>query len=125
MKSYDRCSFFAIPIILGEADAYALELTSKAEAEESMAKKADAWNDYGRAAIVAMTLETIPVVMKEITQPLSWGQLSSIKVVNNCEGNAGTSKVTEDVINIASQMPNLVKALTGVDMAETMLAIKD
>ena len=114
-----------IPIILGEADAYALELTAKAEAEESMAKKADAWNDYGRAAIVAMTLETIPVVMKEITQPLSWGQLSSIKVVNNCEGSAGTSKVTEDVINIASQMPNLVKALTGVDMAETMLAIQE
>ena len=102
-----------------------MELTSKAEAEESMAKKADAWNAYGRAAIVAMTLETIPVVMKEITQPLSWGQLSSIKVVNNCEGNAGTSKITEDVINIASQMPSLVKALTGVDMAETMLAIKN
>ena len=111
--------------MIGEAEAYALELTARAEAEESMAKKADAWNDYGRAAMVAMTLKTVPDIMKEITQPLKWGQLSSIKVVNNCEGDVGASKVTEDVINIASQMPNLVKALTGVDMTETMLSIKD
>ena len=111
-------------LTLGEAEAYALELTAKAEAEESMAKKADAWNDYGKAAMVAMTLKIIPEVMGEISRPLSWGQLSSIKVVNNCEGEVGASKVTEDTINIASQLPTLVKSLTGVDMEKTMLSIK-
>ena len=88
-----------------------------------MAKKADAWNDFGKAAIVAETLKVIPTVMKEINHPLTWGQLSSIKVVNNCNGEAGASKVTEDSINIASQLPKLVRALTGVDMEQTMLAI--
>ena len=112
-------------LISGEAEAYALELTARAEAEESMAKKADAWNDYGRAAMVAMTLKTIPEVMGEISRPLSWGQLSSIKVVNNCEGDVGTSKITEDTINIAAQLPSLVKSLTGVDMEKTMLSIKE
>ena len=90
-----------------------------------MAKKADAWNDYGKAAMVATTLKVIPEVMSEINRPLTWGQLSSIKVVNNCEGEVGASKVTEDSINIASQLPKLVKALTGVDMQQTMLAIQE
>ena len=112
-------------VVTGEAEAYALELTAKAEAEESMAKKADAWNDFGKAAIVAETLKVIPTVMKEINHPLTWGQLSSIKVVNNCDGEVGASKVTEDSINIASQLPKLVRALTGVDMQQTMLAIAD
>ena len=43
----------------------------------------------------------------------------------DCDGEVGASKVTEDSINIAAQLPKLVRALTGVDMEQTMLAIAD
>ena len=90
-----------------------------------MSKKADAWSEYGHAAMVDMTLKLIPDIMGEINRPLTWGELSSIKIVNTCEGEVGTSKVTEDSINIASQLPTLVKALTGVDMQKCMQSIQD
>ena len=40
----------------GEAEAFAVEAKAKAEAEQ-MAKKADAWGEYGKAAIVDMILQ--------------------------------------------------------------------
>ena len=100
-------------------------MTAKAEAEESMSKKADAWSEYGHAAMVDMTIKLIPEIMGEISRPLTWGELSSIKIVNTCEGEVGTSKITEDTINIASQLPVLVKSLTGVDMQKCMKAIQE
>ena len=115
----------SLNFFLAEAEAYAIELTAKAEAEESMSKKADAWSEYGHAAMVDMTIKLIPEIMGEINRPLAWGELSSIKIVNTCEGEVGNSKVTEDSIKIASQLPTLVKALTGVDMQKCMKNILD
>ncbi len=40
----------------GEAEAYAIEVKAKAEAEQ-MAKKADAWKEYKEAALVDMMLQ--------------------------------------------------------------------
>ena len=107
----------------GEAEAYAIEVIAKAEAEEKMAKQADAWKDYGKAAMVAMMLKTIPQVLGEITRPLSWGQLSKITMISDDKGDVGASKLTDEVIKIMKQMPNLVKSLTGVDMSETMITV--
>ena len=39
----------------GDAKAFAVEAKAKAEAEQ-MAKKADAWNEYGKAALMDMML---------------------------------------------------------------------
>ena len=49
----------------GEAEAFAIEAKAKAEAEQ-MAKKADAWNEYGKAAIVDMMLQVLPKVAAEV-----------------------------------------------------------
>ena len=65
-----------------------------------MAKKADAWNDYGKAAMVAMMLKTIPEVMSEITRPLTYGQLSKITMVSDGEGDVGASKFTDEIMKI-------------------------
>ena len=43
-------------IIIFEAEAYAIEVKAKAEAEQ-MAKKADAWKEYQEAALVDMMLK--------------------------------------------------------------------
>ena len=42
----------------GEAEAYAIEVKAKAEAEQ-MAKKADAWKEYQEAALVDMMLKVM------------------------------------------------------------------
>jgi len=49
--------------IRGEAEAYAIELKAKAEAEQ-MLKKAEAWQEYGEAALIEMLLETLPKVRR-------------------------------------------------------------
>ena len=80
--------------------AIAIEEIAKAEAEEKMAKQADAWKDYGKAAMVAMMLKTIPQVLGEITRPLSWGQLSKITMISDDKGDVGASKLTDEIIKI-------------------------
>lgn len=48
-------------LILGEAEAYAIEAKAKAEAEQ-MAKKAEAWKEYKEAAMIDMFLDVLPKV---------------------------------------------------------------
>ena len=50
--SYVMCTYLP----QGEAEAYAIEVKAKAEAEQ-MAKKADAWKEYKEAALVDMMLQ--------------------------------------------------------------------
>lgn len=44
-----------------QAEAYAIKAKAAADAEQ-MAKKAEAWKEYGSAAMVDMMLETLPKV---------------------------------------------------------------
>ena len=46
----------------GDAKAFAVEAKAKAEAEQ-MAKKADAWNEYGKAALMDMMLKVCYYIM--------------------------------------------------------------
>ena len=56
----------------GDAKAFAVEAKAKAEAEQ-MAKKADAWNEYGKAALMDMMLKVlIPPHCLKIIQNVSF-----------------------------------------------------
>ncbi|XP_047040896.1 flotillin-1 isoform X3 [Helicoverpa zea] len=57
--------------VRGEAEAYAIKAKAVADAEQ-MAKKAEAWKEYGSAAMVDMMLETLPKVAAEVAAPLSF-----------------------------------------------------
>lgn len=46
---------------VSQAEAYAIKAKAAADAEQ-MAKKADAWKEYGSAAMVDMMLDTLPKV---------------------------------------------------------------
>ncbi len=46
----------SLQIMQGDARAYAIEVKGEAEADQ-MAKKADAWNEYEKAALVDMVLK--------------------------------------------------------------------
>ncbi|GAB6024771.1 flocculin flo1 [Chamberlinius hualienensis] len=101
----------------GEAQAFATQAKAKAEAEQ-MAYKADAWKEYKEAALVDMILETTPKIVAEVTGPLC--QSSKIKMISSGEGGIGAAKLTNEVLEIVSKVPDVVKKFTNIDIAKTM-----
>ncbi|KAL5286751.1 FLOT1 family protein [Megaselia abdita] len=100
--------------IRGEAEAFAINAKAKAEAEQ-MSKKAEAFREYREAAMVEMLLETLPKVAAEVAAPLS--QAKKITMVSSGTGEVGASKLTGEVLDIVNKVPELVKNITGVDIA--------
>ena len=75
---------------LAEAEANKTRLTGQAQAEailargaaeaEAKQKIADAFKEYGEAAVLSMVMEMLPQLMKEAAQPL--GNIDKISVVD-------------------------------------------
>ncbi|XP_067001146.1 flotillin-1 isoform X2 [Anabrus simplex] len=103
--------------VRGEAEAFSIEAKARAEAEQ-MAKKADAWKEYKEAAMVDMLLDTLPKVAAEVAAPLS--QAKKITMVSSGTGDVGAAKLTTEVFNIVSKVPEVVKNLTGVDIVKSV-----
>ena len=104
----------------GEAEADAIRAQGLAEAQ-AMVKKADAWKEYGQAAMIQQLFESLPDVASAVAQPLA--KTDSIVVISNggADGSgAGASKVTQDVSATIAQLPALVESLTGVDLISTL-----
>ncbi|XP_017485182.1 PREDICTED: flotillin-2-like [Rhagoletis zephyria] len=92
--------------IIGEAQARAIEAKGLAEAEE-MRIKAAAYKQYGDAAILALTLDSLPKIAAEIAAPLS--KTDQIVLLS---GDTG------DLNKIAAQVPPAIQALTGLEIAK-------
>jgi len=103
----------------GEAEAYAIECKAKAEAEQ-MAKKADAWKEYKEAAMIDMMLQTLPKVAAEVAAPLS--QTKKITMVASGDGEVGAGRLTGEVLDIMTRVPDMVNKMTGVDITNNMVA---
>jgi flotillin len=99
---------------LAEADVILAQGTSTAQA---MQKKADAWRTYNEAAVVQLFLEHAPEIARAIAEPLT--KTEQIIVISSGDG-AGASKVTKDVANVMAQLPEVVKALSGLDLNEAL-----
>jgi flotillin len=100
---------------LAEADVILAQGNSTAEAME---KKAAAWRNYNEAAIIQIFLENAPALARAIAEPLA--KTEKIVIVSNGGASAGANKVTQDVISIMTQMPEAVKALTGLDINQAL-----
>jgi flotillin len=111
---------------VGEADANkarglaeaAVILAQGTSTAEAMQKKADAWKAYNEAAIVQIFLENAPALAKAIAEPLA--KTEKIVIVNSGGDSAGASKVTKDVANVMAQLPEVVKALSGLDLNQVL-----
>jgi len=97
----------------GETEAELLKKKGIAEAE-AMLKKAQAWEKYNQAAILEMYFHILPELAKAVSEPLS--KVDKIVVVGGGDKSLGTTKITAQVAEILSQMPEVVKSLTGVDL---------
>ncbi len=100
----------------GQAEADAIRARGLAEAE-AMARKAEAWKEYGQAALIQQLFETLPEVASAVAQPLA--KTDRIVVIGGGGSNSdgvGTSKITQDVANTIAQLPEIVESLTGIDL---------
>ena len=81
-----------------------------------MQKKADAWKQYGDAALVQMIVDKLPELAKNMAEPLK--NTKEMVFVSN-DGSAG-SQLTTDVGRMLSSLPATVEGLTGVDIRKLM-----
>jgi flotillin len=102
----------------GEAEAYAIKAKGLAEAE-AMHAKAEAWEQYGRAAITQLIVEKLPEIVGNAAKSLEGTQ----KVI--IMGERGPSQLVGSVVDIAAQAPALVKALTGMELSDLAGKLKD
>src|SRR3990170_969614 len=102
----------------GEAEAYAIKAKGLAEAE-AMRKKAEAWEQYGRAAVTQLIVEKLPEIVANAAKSLERTEKLIIM------GERGPSQLVGSVVDIAATAPALVKALTGMDLAELAGKLKD
>ncbi|XP_003789026.1 flotillin-1 isoform X1 [Otolemur garnettii] len=99
----------------GEAEAFAIGARARAEAEQ-MTKKAEAFQMYQEAAQLDMLLEKLPQVAEEISGPLT--AANKITLVSSGNGTVGAAKVTGEVLDILSRLPESVERLTGVSISQ-------
>lgn len=100
----------------GEADAAAIGAKGAAEAE-AMRKKADAFAQYGDAAVLQMLVEVLPGVVAKAAEPL--GAIDKLTVIST-DGASSLSRTVAD--NVAQGM-ELLSSTTGVDMAGLLKGI--
>lgn len=109
--------------IKGNAEAEAIRLKGVATADamkaeaEAMKEKAEAYRMYGEAAVLEMIISRLPEIAQNISEPLT--KLDKMVVIDN-GGQGGVSKVTRNVTNILSELPEVVDALTGIDLKEVL-----
>jgi len=97
---------------VGYAEAETIKQKGLAEAE-AMLKKAQAWEKYNQAAILENYLQILPELAKAVAEPLS--KVDKIVVIGGDKG-LGTTKITAQVGEVLAQLPDVVKAITGVDL---------
>ncbi|XP_073455020.1 flotillin-1 [Aquarana catesbeiana] len=103
--------------VKGEAQAYAIEVRARADAEQ-MEKKAQAFQQYQEAAIVDMLMEKLPLIVDEISKPLT--KVNKIKMVSSSGTEVGAAKITGEVLDILNRLPETVEKLTGINISQTM-----
>ncbi|AWN32470.1 flotillin [Streptomyces sp. NEAU-S7GS2] len=102
--------------IEGEANAAAIAAKGSAEAE-AMQKKADAFAQYGDAAMLQMLVEALPQVVAKASEPLS--AVDKMTVIST----DGASQLSRTVADNVAQGMELLSSTTGVDLAEMLRGI--
>ncbi len=58
----------------------------------------------------------------EVAAPIA--QAKKITMISSGDGEVGAAKLTGEVLEIMAKVPNLVKSLTGIDMAQVCASIR-
>ncbi|MEU9359203.1 SPFH domain-containing protein [Streptomyces sp. NPDC048301] len=99
--------------IEGESEAAAIAAKGAAEAE-AMQKKADAFKQYGDAAVLQMLVEVLPQVVAKASEPLS--AIDKMTVIST----DGASQLSRTVTDNVAQGMELLSSTTGVDLGAVL-----
>ena len=103
----------------GESEAEIIRLKGLAEAEAKR-KIAEAFDQFGQAAVLDMVMKMLPEYAKEVASPL--GNIDQITVVDtggNGE-NGGANKVTGYATNLMASLQESLKASSCIDVRELL-----
>lgn len=100
----------------GEAEASAILARGDAEAA-AMQKRADAYDQYGEAAILDLLAEMLPKLVREASAPLS--AIDTLTVIST----DGASQVTKTAAQNVTQGLQMASDLMGVDLTELFRSI--
>lgn len=103
---------------MGEAEAKATEAKGQAEAEV-LQKKAEAFKQYGEAAIVQSIVEKMPEIAEAVATPLQQTE----KMVFISQDGSSASRLTNDVVSMVGSIPNAVEGLTGINLSKAVGAL--
>ena len=95
---------------LAQAEVTRQKGFAEAEAKE---KLAEAFEKFGEAAVLDLLAKMMPELAREIARPL--GSIDKLTVIDTGHGGAG--RLTDTVTQMMATTPELVKSLTGVDLA--------
>jgi len=103
----------------GQAEANAIKLKLEAEAE-GMLKKAEAYRQYGDAAVIQMIVEALPEMAKNIAAPM--GEIDKIVVWDSGEtGNGGGAmKLVNNVTKTLTATTDAVGEMVGFDIKKAL-----
>ena len=100
----------------GTAEAEIIRLRGLAEAEAKQ-KIAEAFEQYGQAAILDMVVKMMPEYAKQIASPLA--NIDKITVVDTGSGaGGGAGKVTGYATDLMAGLQETLKASSGIDMKD-------
>ena len=106
----------------GEAEAEAAKAKGIAEAE-AMDKKAEALRKYGQAALAQQLIGVLPDIVTAASKPIEGIDAINIySAVGSEEGGAPTSGVSAIAPRSIRATFDMVKSVTGVDLADVMRA---
>jgi flotillin len=94
----------------GDARGSAIAAEGLAEAQ-AIDAKAEALKKYGEAALAQEIIGRLPEITRAVAEPLS--AISNLTVVST----DGASAITKTVTDVASEIPAVVKNLTGLDLS--------
>jgi len=100
--------------VQGLIEAELIAKVGQAEAE-ALRKKAESWNACSQPALLQMIFEKLPDLAREMAAPIS--KVDKIVMISN-DGKMGTSKITGEVASMISQLPTVVKSLSGFDLED-------
>lgn len=103
----------------GTTEAEIIRLKGVAEAEAKQ-KIAEAFEQFGQAAVMDMILKMLPEYAKQVAAPL--GNIDKITVVDNGSNgpNSGANKVTSYATNLMSTLQESLKASSGIDVKDLL-----
>ena len=105
---------------VAEADAIRAKGEAEAEARRLLAEALKLYNDAG---LSIEALKVLPEIAAAVSEPLA--RAGSTTIISNGGNGSGTgaSKMTEDVVQVLSQLRPIMQQLAGVDLEQFLQGI--